>query len=80
MNVRITQMNPVIVQVWEEPDGVNPPNVVELVVTEPQGDNLLGGKSFMVELRHGNGFEFDVHEDDAESFPDTLFQDILNFR
>lgn len=63
------------VQVSEQPDGTNPPRIFEVVIRhDPYGSETA---KWGVELRAGDAVEFAAHEDDAESYPDTVYQGVF---
>lgn len=62
------------VQLETEYDGVNPTDVFEFTVALRSRPHHAP-RSFLVEVRAGTSIEFAEHEDDAESFPDTLYHE-----
>lgn len=76
MEVRVAQVGGYSAEILivERDDGVNPPGVIELSIMEtPQSRDTDGPSTYRVELRTGTAVEFAEHEDDAESFPETIF-------
>lgn len=77
MEVRTNITGSASVQIVSDPDGVNPSDVFELVVTALEETRPGGAPRYRLEVRIGDEDDFAAHEDDAPSYPETIVDTVV---